>query len=87
MSTIPTVERREHLVPVTWTVRSRSGTDSTTVEGYASVFDTWAQIGHFREKIARGAFSRVLRNPKEPVPLVFGHDQDKVLASTSNGTL
>lgn len=74
--------------PVTWLAETRSAKGATrTVEGHAAVFGRPALIGgSFREQIAPGAFRKALRAGKD-VPLVYGHDQDKLLASTKNGSL
>jgi HK97 family phage prohead protease len=74
------------IADITWRPEAR-GAEGRTVEGHASVFESPATIGgRFVERVAKGAFRSVLA--KSPVvPLVYGHDQDKLLASTRNGSL
>lgn len=54
--------------------------------GYASVFDTVAQIGRFREVVRRGAFTTTLADRHDVVGLV-DHDASRLLARTASGTL
>lgn len=69
------------------TADSGAGNDQFTVRGHAAVFDSWSlDLGGFREKIARGAFDRVLGNSPN-VMLLWDHDTRNVLASTRNKTL
>lgn len=61
-----------------------------TLTGHAAVFDRWSEdlatfAGTFREKIAEGAFTRVLKT-KPDVRLFFNHD-GMTLARTKSGTL
>jgi HK97 family phage prohead protease len=52
------------------------------VKGYASVFNRWSlDLGGFREKIAPGAFDRVL-SEDPAVILAWDHDTSRVLGST-----
>lgn len=54
--------------------------------GYGAVYGQAANIGGlFWEEVAPGAFDRVLRERRD-VRLLFGHDPNKVLARTANGT-
>ena len=61
----------------------RASEDSLVVEGYAAVFDTVADIGPFKERIAQGAFSDVLN---DDVRFLVNHE-GMPLARTSNGTM
>jgi len=61
----------------------RAAEDSLVVEGYAAVFDTVADIGPFKERIAQGAFSDVLN---DDVRFLVNHE-GMPLARTSNGTM
>lgn len=66
---------------------SNSESNVVNIRGHAAVFDRLSHdLGGFRERIVRGAFSGVLdKNPD--VHLVVGHDMTKPLARTANGTL
>lgn len=76
------LERRSLVRPV----EERSEGDSSTVAGYAVVFDSEADIcGYFREVIKPGAFSDALKNGD--VRAYFGHDRNRVLGRQSAGTL
>jgi HK97 family phage prohead protease len=63
------------------------------IRGHAAVFDADSRPlsdgrgGQFIERIARGAFRRALNRNDLDVVLLINHDNDKVLARTSNNTL
>lgn len=58
--------------------RSDSGGDGRTLEGYAAVFDADTEInsweGHFKERIAKGAFRKTLRERMPIMQFNHGHD-------------
>lgn len=62
--------------------------DSNTLEGYASVFDTWYDVsdhlGVYREQVARGAFRKTLRE-RTPV-CQLDHGQHSLLGSLPLGS-
>lgn len=64
-----------------------AGADAAGVlEGYAAVFDTWAEIWvGFREKIRRGAFAKTIRE-RDQVAL-WQHDTRYPMGRKSMGTL
>lgn len=69
---------------------SASGNGDFTLTGHAAVFDRWSEdlftfAGSFRERIAPGAFTDVLKR-KPDVRLLFNHD-GMALARTKSGTL
>lgn len=51
--------------------------DGRTVEAYAAVWDTPAEVrdqhGHYTEVIARGAFSKTIRERGDRIPVFFNH--------------
>ena len=55
------------------------------IEGYAAVFDTWAEIWGFREQIRQGAFSKTIR--EADVRCLFNHDPNYVLGRNRANTL
>ena len=64
-------------------VEVRQEGDSTTVVGYAAVFNSVTDLGPFKERIAPGAFADVLDND---VRFLVNHD-GVPLARTTNGTM
>nr|WP_217271441.1 HK97 family phage prohead protease [Enterococcus faecalis] len=63
------------------------GSESTIVEGYASVFNSRTNIdGWYDEEIAPGAFSESLAKNKD-VRCLFNHDWNYVLGRKSANTL
>ena len=60
--------------------------DGRTLYGLAAPYGQPAQIGSFRETIARTAFARTLRDGAD-VALLRDHDQRALLARTSNKSL
>ena len=58
--------------------------DTITLTGLAAVFDKWADLGHFRERIRPGAFAKAL--PTSDVRLLVNHE-GLPLARTSSGTM
>jgi HK97 family phage prohead protease len=63
------------------------GPEHFTIRGHAAVFGRLSEnLGGFRERIAQGAFRKVLdQNPD--VRLLIDHEPSSVLARTTNGTL
>lgn len=83
MATTTEPEKRSQVLPV----EQRAGDDGkTTVVGYAAVFGEVADIGdHFREVLARGAFTQTLKTAD--VRAYFDHDRGRVLGRSTAGTL
>lgn len=72
---------------LTITQRAAGDDNKPVIEGDAAVFDQETVIGSwFREKIAAGAFTRVL-SEKPDVVAAFNHNWDIVLGRTTAGTL
>lgn len=71
----------------TTTTECRQTTDGV-ITGVAAVFDSLSlDLGGWKEKIAPGAFSRVLKTPGLDVMCLFNHNANKVLGRTTAGTL
>ena len=64
-------------------VREAEG-DDMMLEGYAAVYNSETDLGHFREVIKPGAFDDVLDND---VRALINHDPNLILGRTTNGTL
>src|SRR5258705_12398593 len=65
---------------------SKSG-DKMVVKGYAATYGTLSKdLGGFRERIAPGAFRRILSTSPDVV-MTFNHDLNTVLGRTTAGTL
>lgn len=83
MPTSNETERRSHVGAVS---KREADEGSSTVTGYAVVFNERADIGgYFYEVIAPGAFAESLRSAD--VRAYFGHDSGRVLGRSSAGTL
>lgn len=57
-----------------------------TIKGHAAVFNTWTDLGIFREKVSKKAFDDVLARDPHVLHLI-DHDTRYVLSSTRNKTL
>jgi HK97 family phage prohead protease len=66
---------------------SKSG-DKMLVSGYAARYNVLSHVikPGFKERIAQGAFDRILATKPDVVAL-FNHNQDQVLGRTTSGTL
>lgn len=63
-----------------------AATEGRTIEGYAALFNKRTEIWPgFFEEIAPGAFKNAIG--KSDVRALFNHDQNRILARTSSGTL
>lgn len=73
------IERAVDFEPLPDSERSAdAGSDGRNLEGYAAVFDADTEInsweGHFKERIARGAFRKTLRERTPVCQFDHGHD-------------
>lgn len=60
--------------------------EPTKIEGYAAIFNSLSDdLGFFREKISRGAFTNALKT--SDVRALFNHDPNFILGRQSAGTL
>tara|TARA_Y100000592_G_scaffold95208_1_gene161222 strand:+ start:3127 stop:4962 length:1836 start_codon:yes stop_codon:yes gene_type:complete len=64
-------------------VRDAEG-DEMILEGYAAVYNSETDLGHFREVISPGAFDDVMT---DDVRALINHDPNLILGRTANGTL
>ena len=60
--------------------------DKRTLEGYASIFNTPADLGSFSEDIEAGAFTRAF-NEGQDVRALVEHDPARIIGRTKNNTL
>ena len=76
-----------HLRTYEFRAETEVSSDSNTLIGYASVFDTWYDVsdhlGVYREQVARGAFRKTLRE-RTPV-CQLDHGQNSLLGSLPLG--
>ena len=77
------VERR--YLSMTVEARDAEEGDGKTVEGYAAVFNSDADLGGFVETIEPGAFDAALADPQLDVAALFNHDQNQILARNRGG--
>lgn len=61
--------------------RRADGDEQPVIRGHAAVFETPTRIMDFDEQIARGAFTRALKE-KQDVRALFNHDPNHVLGRT-----
>jgi HK97 family phage prohead protease len=68
-------------------IEERDG-EAPKIRGIAPPWESLSvNLGGFREQFLSTAFDKVLAKRKLDVPLLFNHDDSKVLARTTNGTL
>jgi HK97 family phage prohead protease len=68
-------------------IEERDG-EAPKIRGIAPPWESLSvNLGGFREQFLATAFDKVLAKRKLDVPLLFNHDDSKVLARTTNGTL
>lgn len=68
-------------------VEERDG-EAPKIRGIAPPWDSLSvNLGGFRERFSPSAFDKVLAKKRLDVPLLFNHDDSKILARTTNGTL
>lgn len=65
-------------------VEMRVGPEGT-IEGYAAVFNQWADLGFFREKVRAGAFKKTIK--EADIRALFNHDPNYVLGRNKAKTL
>lgn len=59
--------------------------DEGRIEGYAAVFDQWAEIWNFKEKVRAGAFKKTIE--ESDIRALFNHNSNYVLGRKKAGTL
>jgi len=78
------IEYRHHFGGEVRGLHGDEDADTITLTGLAAVFNKWADLGHFRERIRPGAFAKAL--PTSDVRLLVNHE-GLPLARTSSGTM
>lgn len=53
------------------------------VVGYAAVFNVWADLGYFKEKIVPGAFKNAIKE-RQDVRCLFNHDPNWIYGKTAS---
>lgn len=69
----------------TFEFQLRAAEDAPQIVGHAALFNVEADLGHFRESIAPGAFSQAIQ--QDDVRALFNHDPNFVLGRNTAGTL
>jgi uncharacterized protein len=64
----------------------RADVSARKISGYVAVFGATADLGNFKETIARGTFTRAIRE-KQDVRCLLNHDCNLLLGRTKAGTL
>lgn len=82
MTTKPENEIR---VATGFEIRASDSGEGRMVTGYAALFETETNIGMFREKIERGAFTASLKD--SDIHALYNHSYDMVLGRMKSGTL
>ena len=78
-------EVRVSAAPQKFEIRSNAD-GSRTISGYAVTWQDLSQdLGGFKEKVQKGAFTQSLRD--RDVMILYGHDQNQILGRVSSGTL
>jgi HK97 family phage prohead protease len=83
---MPTMSEIEYRAVRKIELRDASEGQPLELLGYASTFDAPYEVDGMTETIARGAFARTLRE-KPDVFAFIGHDPNRVIARTTNGSL
>ncbi len=67
-------------------IELRAEEDNKKIVGYAAVYDQLSEdLGGFKEKIKRGAFTNSIK--RNDIKLLFNHDANYVLGRNKSGTL
>jgi HK97 family phage prohead protease len=82
---LPKTERRTVGEIVEFRAEPQGSADGRLIVGYASVFDSVADIGWFREVVKPGAFAKAIL--RDDVRALINHDRGLVLGRNKAGTL
>jgi len=67
-------------------IRAEDG-QTPVLRGYAALYNSETDLGHFREVILPGAFTRTLDEEYSDIRALWNHDSSSVLGRTKSGTL
>ena len=85
--------RGEHSRSVRFELRADSADngDGLTLEGYGTTFDDWYDVndwlGVYRERVARGAFAKTIKDRREQIKVQYDHGYHPLLGSIPIGAL
>jgi HK97 family phage prohead protease len=82
---LPKIERRTVGGVIELRAEPQSSAEGRLIVGYASVFDSVADIGWFREVVQPGAFAKAIL--RDDVRALINHDRGLVLGRNKAGTL
>lgn len=82
---LPKIDRRTVGGVVELRAESQDSADGRMIVGYASVFDSVAEIGWFREVVQPGAFAKAIL--RDDIRALINHDRGLVLGRNKAGTL
>jgi HK97 family phage prohead protease len=68
-------------------VELRSEIKGSKLSGYGAVFEQYADLGRYLERLQVGAFDAVLSDPNSDVRSFWNHDSAMLLGRQSSGTL
>ena len=66
--------------------KDKENKDELILEGYINKYNTRSEFMGFFEEIERGAFNKSIESDAF-IPMLYNHDDDKILGSTRSGTL
>lgn len=79
-------EKEFRNIPLNIVSKDKENKDELILEGYINKYNTRSEFMGFFEEIERGAFNKSIESDAF-IPMLYNHDDDKILGSTRSGTL
>ena len=79
-------EKEFRNIPLNIIGKDKENKDELILEGYINKYNTRSEFMGFFEEIERGAFNKSIESDAF-IPMLYNHDDDKILGSTRSGTL
>ena len=79
-------EKEFRNIPLNIVSKDKENKDELILEGYINKYNTRSEFMGFFEEIERGAFNKSIESDTF-IPMLYNHDDDKILGSTRSGTL